>query len=79
MSKSINDWDMMDQLMSNKIDKIIAKQSKLEKMIEKNMIINKKILDMLNKNRKLYTKKMDETIKTEQKTLSIVKKYDRNT
>ena len=73
MSKSINDWDMMDQLMSNKIDKIIAKQSKLEKMIEKNMIINKKILDMLNENRKLYTKKMDETIKTEQKTLTMLK------
>ena len=59
MSKTINDWDMMDQLMSNKIDKIIAKQSKLEKMLEESMATNKKILDMLNENRKVYTKKMD--------------------
>jgi len=73
MSKSINDWDMMDQLMSNKIDKIIAKQDKLEKMLEKSMKINKQILDMLNDNRKVYTKKMDETIKTEQKTLNMLK------
>jgi len=73
MSKTINDWDMMDQLMSNKIDKIIAKQSKLEKMLEESMATNKKILDMLNENRKVYTKKMDETIKTEQKTLTMLK------
>ncbi len=64
---------MMDQLMSNKIDKIIAKQNKLEKMLEISIHTNKQILDMLNENRKVYTEKMDETIQTEQKTLTMLK------
>jgi|ETNmetMinimDraft_31_1059906.scaffolds.fasta_scaffold00441_5 hypothetical protein len=71
-NKNVNDWDMMDQLMSNKVDKIITKQYKLEKMLEESIIINKQILKMLNDNRKLYTKKMDETIQTEKKTLTML-------
>tara|TARA_B100000745_G_C19828630_1_gene274037 strand:- start:52 stop:474 length:423 start_codon:yes stop_codon:yes gene_type:complete len=68
-SKNFQDWDMMDQLMSNKLDKIIQNQNEI-------MDSNKKILKMLTDNRGLYTKKLDETITTEKKTLNILKNSD---
>tara|TARA_B100000378_G_C17940626_1_gene376613 strand:- start:270 stop:692 length:423 start_codon:yes stop_codon:yes gene_type:complete len=68
-SRNFQDWDMMDQLMSNKLDKIIQNQNEI-------LDTNKKILKMLNDNRGLYTKKLDETITTEKKTLNILKKTD---
>ena len=68
-SKNFQDWDMMDQLMSNKLDKIIQNQNEI-------MDSNKKILKMLTDNRGLYTKKLDETITTEKKTLNILKNFD---
>ena len=68
-SRNFQDWDMMDQLMSNKLDKIIQNQNEI-------MDSNKKILKMLTDNRGLYTKKLDETITTEKKTLNILKNSD---
>ena len=43
-SKNFQDWDMMDQLMSNKLDKIIQNQNEI-------LDTNKKILKTLNDNR----------------------------
>jgi len=60
---------MMDQLMSNKLDKIIQNQNEI-------LDTNKKILKTLNDNRGLYTKMIDETITTEKKTLNILKNTD---
>ena len=68
-SKNFQDWDMMDQLMSNKLDKIIQNQNEI-------LDTNKKILKTLNDNRGLYTKMIDETITTEKKTLNILKNTD---
>ena len=68
-SKNFQDWDMMDQLMSNKLDKIIQNQNEI-------LDTNKKILKTLNDNRGLYTKMIDETITTEKKTLKLLKKSD---
>ena len=68
-SRNFQDWDMMDQLMSNKLDKIIQNQNEI-------LDTNKKILKTLNDNRGLYTKMIDETITTEKKTLKLLKKSD---
>ena len=75
-SKNFQDWDMMDQLMSNKLDKIIQNQNDIKKKLNESIDTNQTILKMLNENRGLYTKMIDETITTEKKTLKLLKKSD---
>ena len=75
-SKNFQDWDMMDQLMSNKLDKIIQNQNDIKKKLNESIDTNQTILKMLNENRGLYTKMIDETITTEKKTLNILKNSD---
>ena len=76
MNKNFQDWELMDQILSNKVDKIIEDQSKLNKRVskleelaEKSLNINKKILSMLEENRNLYTDMMQQTLNKEQKAI----------
>ena len=69
MNKNFQDWELMDQILSNKVDKIIEDQSKLNKRVskleeltEESLNINKKILSMLEENRNIYTNMMQQTL-----------------
>ena len=79
MNRNFQDWELMDQILSNKVDKIIEEQvklnkriSNLEKMTEESLNINKQILLMLQENRDLYTKMMQQTLNTEKETINIL-------
>ena len=79
MNKNFQDWELMDQILSNKVDKIIEDQSKLNKRVskleelaEKSLTINKKILSMLEENRNIYTNMMQQTLNKEQKAIEIL-------
>jgi hypothetical protein len=79
MNKNFQDWELMDQILSIKVDKIIEDQSKLdkrvsklEKIAEESLNINKQILSMLQENRDLYTSMMQQTLNKEEKTIAML-------
>jgi hypothetical protein len=79
MNKNFQDWELMDQILSIKVDKIIEDQSKLdkrvsklEKIAEESLNINKQILSMLQENRDLYTNMMQQTLNKEEKTIAML-------